>query len=148
MGKQPSLYNCDYPTCDETELGEDDVTHFQVRVSSPANPGTEVLDFDLCGNHMDSLDKVLDDYRNQFMDTSLLQTTERPENLEREVCECGGNRLGFFYYEDRDMWVCYNCWRPVITNPEYVAECIGCGETFVLRIYNNNGGLGVCGNCK
>ena len=63
MGKLAALYSCDYPTCENTELGEDDVTHFQVRVSSPANPGTEVIDFDLCDDHVDSFDKILNDYR-------------------------------------------------------------------------------------
>jgi hypothetical protein len=61
--RKPDLYNCDAPNCDKDELSEDSVTHFIVRESSPANPGTVVTEFDLCDPHANNLNKVLDDYR-------------------------------------------------------------------------------------
>jgi hypothetical protein len=63
MGRKPDVFNCDFPTCPEDELTDDQVTHFTVRQTSPANPGTVMDEFDTCDEHADKFNKILNDYR-------------------------------------------------------------------------------------
>jgi len=67
--------------------------------------------------------------------TSFMELLKQvPEGLKETTCKCSGREFpGWFYNDDRNMWVCGACNKPSPVHQGYNIVCMWCENWFTIQ---------------